>query len=303
MKRFFLSSPWALGLGIFVLIALPAFALVSVLTIPELPDAVGRPDPLPSQADGGPEALEIGLKPIEHIYYKVKAGDTISGIATEHNLKSDTLLTYNEIKRSRAMQIGTLLKVPNQDGLLYIVKSGDSLVALAEKFEIPTEDIQRVNRMDDVLLAKDSKLFLPGARLNNAALKEINGDLFRPPVRNYRLTSYYGYRRDPFTGTRSFHNGLDMAAPLGTAVYAPMDGTVTSTGYSNGTGNYIVIRHHGGYSTLYGHLSGIEVSSGVGVKTGALIGRVGNSGYSTGSHLHFTVYQNGRTINPIYVLN
>lgn len=303
MKKAFFQSPWSLGLGIFILVALPAVALVSIVSDPPLPDSMGRPDPLPITEEGVIQELEAGVKPLEHSYYKVVAGDTISGIAQAHDLKSDTLLTYNEIKRSRALQIGTTLKVPNQDGLLYTVKKDDTLVALAEKFEIPMEDIQKVNRMETEALVQDTKLFLPGARLNNAALKEINGDLFRPPVRNYRLTSYYGYRRDPFTGSRSFHNGIDMAAPLGTPVYAPMDGVVTATGYSNGTGNYIVVRHHGGYSTLYGHLSSIDAVPGEKVKVGAMIGRVGNSGYSTGSHLHFTVYQNGRTINPIYVLN
>ena len=96
---------------------------------------------------------------------------------------------------------------------------------------------------------------------------------------------------------------MDMAAPKGTAVYAALNGQVTATGYSTVYGNYVIIRHHSGYRTLYGHLNTILTSKGSFESVSSKIGTVGNTGMSTGPHLHFTVYKNGATINPAGVLN
>jgi murein DD-endopeptidase MepM/ murein hydrolase activator NlpD len=132
-------------------------------------------------------------------------------------------------------------------------------------------------------------------------LQEINGDLFLWPVRGY-ISSYYGYRRSPFTGGRSFHPGLDIAAPMGTPIKAAMSGRVSAVGYDNIYGNFVVITHQAGYRTLYGHMSVIRTRTGVYVNAGDLIGEVGSTGQSTGPHVHFTVYKNGATINPRNVI-
>ena len=96
---------------------------------------------------------------------------------------------------------------------------------------------------------------------------------------------------------------MDMAAPKGTAVYAALNGQVTATGYSTVYGNYVIIRHHAGYQTLYGHMNTILTSKGSFVSPSSKIGTVGNTGMSTGPHLHFTVYKNGATINPAGLLD
>ena len=96
---------------------------------------------------------------------------------------------------------------------------------------------------------------------------------------------------------------MDMAAPKGTAVYAALNGQVIATGYSTVYGNYVMIRHHSGYQTLYGHLNTILTSKGSFVSVSSKIGTVGNTGMSTGPHLHFTVYRNGATLNPVGLLN
>jgi murein DD-endopeptidase MepM/ murein hydrolase activator NlpD len=90
---------------------------------------------------------------------------------------------------------------------------------------------------------------------------------------------------------------------MGTPIKAAMSGRVSSTGYNDATGNFVVISHHSGYRTLYGHMSVIRVKSGAYVKTGERIGDVGSTGLSTGPHLHFTVYKNGVTVNPRALMN
>ena len=145
-------------------------------------------------------------------------------------------------------------------------------------------------------------LFIPGGSLSTMALRRAMGELFISPVLG-RLTSPYGYRKDPFTGVRSFHTGIDIAAPTGTAIKATLDGKVATTGYSPVYGNYVIITHDAGYQSLYGHMSTINVLRGQNVIQGARLGSVGNTGYSTGSHLHFSVYRNGKMVNPSSLLN
>ncbi|CAI8944552.1 peptidoglycan LD-endopeptidase LytH [Brevibacillus sp. IT-7CA2] len=109
--------------------------------------------------------------------------------------------------------------------------------------------------------------------------------------KDYWMSSSFGYRRDPYTGVTSYHDGLDLAAPPGTPVYAPLDGVVVHAKNMNGFGKTIMIQH-GGYITLYGHLSAIQVKKGEQVTKGKLIGNVGSTGRSTGPHLHWSVYKN-----------
>ncbi len=112
------------------------------------------------------------------------------------------------------------------------------------------------------------------------------------------ITSTYGYRSDPINGSKSFHQGLDIAAPKGTAVYAASDGVVIFSGYKNSYGNVVMIDHGGGIVTVYAHNSSLVAKTGQTVKRGSVISKVGSTGYSTGNHLHFEVRKNGATINP-----
>lgn len=113
-----------------------------------------------------------------------------------------------------------------------------------------------------------------------------------------RLTSGYGYRTHPISGVKTFHNGIDIAAPTGTGVYAYASGTVISVSQNNTLGKYIAIDHGNGLVTRYLHLSKFNVNKGDKVGTGDRIGSVGNTGYSTGPHLHFEVLKNGSYQNP-----
>ncbi|MEM6972025.1 MAG: peptidoglycan DD-metalloendopeptidase family protein [Pseudomonadota bacterium] len=121
---------------------------------------------------------------------------------------------------------------------------------------------------------------------------------FASPVNGGRLTSGFGPRRDPFRGRRSQHDGIDIAAPTGTPIYASADGVVTFSGWQRGYGRTIIVRHAFGFETLYAHLSKSRVEVGQRVSVEDRIGDMGNTGRSTGPHLHYEVRLNGRAIDP-----
>ena len=116
------------------------------------------------------------------------------------------------------------------------------------------------------------------------------------PLKSIKVTSPYGYRRDPFTGKLSWHNGLDLRAKNEPA-YAMMDGIVEKIGYDNRYGNYVILRH-GNFYISYCHLSSIIVRKGEYVYPGIIVGVTGNTGRSTGNHLHLTCKKDGKSINP-----
>jgi murein DD-endopeptidase MepM/ murein hydrolase activator NlpD len=255
---------------------------------------------------GEPENLESGVlepesfsRPRLLLYdtYTIQKGDIIGDLAALFGLNQDTLISVNSIQNTRLIQIGQVLKVPNQDGVFYTIKKGDTLDSIAHKYQTESSAIQIVNELFSDSMNPGAVLFIPGGRLDWINLQEINGDLFIWPVSGY-ITSHYGYRNSPFSGSRQFHSGLDIGSPMGSPVRAAMSGRVSAVGWDDILGNYTVVSHHSGYRTLYGHMSVVRVKSGAYVGTSERIGDVGSTGLSTGPHLHFTVYKNGKTVNP-----
>ncbi len=245
------------------------------------------------------------MEPVSYQTYKVRSGDTISGIAKKFGLSNiATLISVNKITNVRHLVAGQKLTIPNMDGIIYTVSNGDSINKIVEKYNVKLETLLDVNELTTETLSKGQELFLPGVGMDKNALAEVMGDLWKLPIKaSFRWSSPYGNRIDPIKGVKSFHTGTDMACPTGTSVYAAMSGTVSFTGVSSVFGNYIIIKHSGGYQTLYAHLSKILVKKGQWVDQTSKIGLVGSTGYSTGPHLHFTVYKNGKLINPMTVLN
>jgi murein DD-endopeptidase MepM/ murein hydrolase activator NlpD len=142
-------------------------------------------------------------------------------------------------------------------------------------------------------------LFTSWKKLDNIAESAIAVPSDKP-VKSAEFTSGYGIRSDPFRGSAAKHAGIDLAAPVGTPIYATADGVVSESGYnSGGYGNLIKLDHGRGIETRYGHLSSIMVRSGQRVVRGQQIGRMGSTGRSTGSHLHYEVRIDGRAVNPI----
>jgi len=121
------------------------------------------------------------------------------------------------------------------------------------------------------------------------------------PIRGW-ITSPFGYRRSPFTGRREFHEGIDIAAPVGAPIRVPADGVAVFVGRNGGYGKVVVVDHGYGFSTRYGHCSKILVSVGDKVKRGQVIARVGNTGRSTAPHLHYEVRVGKVAVNPYYYL-
>jgi murein DD-endopeptidase MepM/ murein hydrolase activator NlpD len=118
----------------------------------------------------------------------------------------------------------------------------------------------------------------------------------------FEQSSGFGFRRNPFGGGFEFHNGLDFTAAYGTPIYATAPGVIVKAESSGGYGNHVVIDHGYGYQTLYAHLSKIEVESGMQIERDRIVGYLGNTGRSSGPHLHYTVYHNGEAVDPKYYL-
>ena len=143
------------------------------------------------------------------------------------------------------------------------------------------------------------QLFSSWKKLDNLSVGAIAVPSEKP-VKMAAFTSGYGVRSDPFGGGAARHMGIDLAGPTGTPIYATADGTVSASGYNNGGyGNLIKLDHGRGVETRYGHLSAMLVAAGQRVIRGQLIGRMGSTGRSTGSHLHYEVRIEGKAVNPI----
>lgn len=243
-------------------------------------------------------------RPVTFQSYKVQNGDTISGIAKKFGLYNvSTLISVNDISNVRTLAAGQKLKIPSTDGILYTVKPGESLGLISKNRNISVEALVDVNDLDTDVLTAGQVLFLPGAKLDQQTLSNAMGDQFILPIKaKYRMSSHFGPRLDPFTGLKSNHKGNDYACPTGTPVYASKSGKVVFVGESWLYGKHVILDHGNGYQTLYAHLSQSIATKGTWVSQGTKIGLVGSTGYSTGPHLHFTVYKNGKPINPDSVL-
>ncbi len=152
----------------------------------------------------------------------------------------------------------------------------------------------------DFPLSEDSVLSLLDGlqRVNSLKLALEKMPLAKPLKASYRHTSGFGPRRHPIKGTWAVHNGLDMAAPGGTPVYAPVEGVVKFSGVQRGYGNVVKVLHSLGYETVYAHMSKIHVAKGDRVERGTLVGEVGSTGRSTGDHLHYEIRRYGKPLNP-----
>ncbi|WP_151059932.1 M23 family metallopeptidase [Borreliella turdi] len=239
------------------------------------------------------------LKVFEH---KIKPGETLSHVAARYQITSETLISFNEIKDVRSIKPNSVIKVPNMKGIVYVVKKNDSISSIASAYNVPKVDILDSNNLDNEVLFLGQKLFIPGGRLPKDFLKEVLGETFIYPVQGV-ITSGYGYRPDPFTRVISFHNGIDIANLANTPIKASREGIVVTVGFNaGGYGKYVVISHSNGFQTLYAHLNSFAVKVGEKVSRGAVIGYMGSTGYSTGNHLHFTIFKNGKTENPMKYL-
>lgn len=156
-----------------------------------------------------------------------------------------------------------------------------------------------INAMNSEIAALEKAIADEIAALEAENARKYNGGMFSWPCPSYsRISDEYGERINPVTGNPQFHNGVDMAAPYGSAILAAYDGDVVAAAYSPTMGNYVMINHGSGLYTIYMHASSISVSKGDEVSKGQKIAAVGSTGRSTGNHLHFSVRSGGSYANP-----
>lgn len=244
-------------------------------------------------------------EPVTFTEYKVKSGETISGITKRFKLNNiSTIIACNNIENVRSLNAGKRLIIPSVDGLIHIVKDGETISAVSKKYNVSIEDLLDVNDLTSEVLSTGTKLFIPGAKLDKNTLRKAMGDTFVCPIKvsSWRLSSKCGWRADPITGVRQYHPGIDLAISQGTPIYAALPGKVVVAGWSNVYGNYAIIDHGNGYQTLYGHMYKRICTLNQEVNSNTKIGLVGTTGYSTGPHLHFGVYKNGKVVDPLTLL-
>jgi murein DD-endopeptidase MepM/ murein hydrolase activator NlpD len=235
--------------------------------------------------------------PLAFFSYTRHPDDTIFTLAARLNLPYETIATLNGLSQAGEFAALQEIIIPNSPGIFLPENPANSLEEIMAAWRASSERpgervvVRRNGR-------EQSYIFFRGERFHPVERGYFLKIIFLLPLKHAVITSSFGPRADPFTGHPSFHNGIDLAAPVGSLVQATQDGLVKETGRNEILGKFIRVAHTGGYETLYGHLKSIFVSSGDKVKAGHPLGTVGMTGKTTGPHLHFELRRNGQRINP-----
>lgn len=278
---------------------------------------------------------QASLKPIT---YKVQVGDSVFGIAKQYNLKAESILYSNESALNdnpTLLSPGMTLTIPPTDGLLYTWKDGDTIEKVADQFKGDLNGDKKIDEKDAKLLA-DAILNYPGNNLDLTDPVIKTGQVIMIPggqrelvqwldfVPTYNRSSTGGGTSElspsgcnvgfgsppglwPTNGPHTIsgndygpgHQGIDITASMNMPVLASGAGVVVFVGWSQyGYGNVIQLDHGDGFSTVYAHLNGFNVSQCQTVQTGQVIGYAGTTGNSTGVHLHFEVRNGGASVDP-----
>jgi len=262
----------------------------SALIAPSLSD----PDILTAKRD----------KIIEHT---VQSGDSISTIAQQYGVSTNTILWENNLTWLSTIKPDQKLTVLPTSGLSHTVKSGDTVSAIAKKYQAEADDIIVFNKLADASdITNGEKLIIPNG-VKPAEVQKVykpSGSIFKNittpapaetgskllwPLTSHRMTQYFGWR----------HAGIDIGDHVGNPIYAADNGKVERAGWNTGYGYNLVIDHGNGIKTLYGHASKLLVTAGQTVSRGQLIAEIGSTGWSTGPHLHFEVIVSGSKVNPL----
>ena len=250
-----------------------------------------------AEAGGHGGGMDVAPMILDIKQYRVRKGDTMSGIAYRFGLSLDTVASLNRTAGMgvHRLDIGEMIRVPNQDGIYLPVTDLD---AQSQEHGVLPDTVLRTNDITRDQLTGSMELFFPGVQHTGRELSLAMGTAFQRPARAGWVSSPFGPRRDPFGGGWRQHRGVDIAAPHGTRVYSVQDGRVAAVGSNGVLGKYIIVAHFAGYSSLYAHLSRIYVSRGEGVSGGETIGTIGSTGRSTGPHLHFELRRGQLHLNP-----
>jgi len=257
--------------------------------------------------------------------YVVQRGDTLSGIARSYNISTDNLRNANPNLRSDRIQVGQVLNLQASSAMLHVrsleeievtevisrpveyqenpdmtIRADKTLQAGSDGRRKVTYQLELINGVEvrrkqiksNVTVQPVTKIIMPGI----GYWPNSPTGIFRFPLNSGRITSKFGVSRPS-----GIHRGVDISSPRGTPIRAAAGGTVRTRTYGSSYGYYVSIDHGSGYSTLYAHMSSIASSVKVGGKVvrGQVIGYVGSTGFSTGSHLHWEVKRNGQLMNPL----
>lgn len=230
--------------------------------------------------------------------YEVKKGDTIQAVAKLFNVSVNTIMWANNLTSKTISKGDTLIILP-VTGIKHLVKKGDSITSIAKKYKADEQDIASYNGIGiDSKLAENDTIIVPDGEIEIIPTKPKKSSGTKTKILNtYTYSAPSGFYVRPIVGGRRSqgihgHNGVDLAASIGTPVLASASGRVIVAklgGYNGGYGNMIIISHSNGTQTVYGHLNAINVTQGQAVNQGQQIGEVGNTGKSSGPHLHFEV--------------
>lgn len=276
--------------------------------------AATNPDPNPQKGDSGVSMTEGSalmanagpdgtLVDIEHgasggeiSTYTVATGDTFSSIAAKNGISVNTILWANNLTAKSALKPGQTLVILPVTGIEHKVLKGETVASLSKKYGGSIEDIISYNGLDEgQALTAGETIIIPDGEPAAAPVKTVA----KTAKKLVTLPSVSGFSNPAPAGrcSQSVHgnNGIDIAAPSGTPIYAAAAGSVIialdNGGYNGGFGNYVVINHPNGAQTLYAHMSRTATSVGASVAKGELIGYVGITGKATGYHLHFEVHK------------
>jgi murein DD-endopeptidase MepM/ murein hydrolase activator NlpD len=242
--------------------------------------------------------IQNGKSPPDLVIYSYTLRSTIDifSLAARLNLPYETLATLNRLDRSRSFLPGETILAPSVPGVFASLTPGSDLDLFLSYRGSGSSYLVSISGAAPH--GSMTLRFFPGSRFSPEERALFLGLLFRFPLPSGILTSGFGLRESPITHKMAYHSGVDLAAPMGTDVYAARDGKVTDTGENAVLGQYIVITHEGSWSTVYGHLSRRLVRLNDKVESGMIIGNVGSTGESTGPHLHFEVRSHGEPRDP-----
>ena len=298
-------------------------ALVS--NIPEIEEEQGDNRALMT-ASGGSALVKSNIIGSEVGYsnsireHEVEEGESIGSIAEEYNVSVATIQWANSLGSSTTIQPGKILKIPPVSGVIYTIESGDTLLDVVSKRDGDINEVRDLNDIDEGdLIAVGTTIVIPGGQpytppapaaapasntsSGNSGSSSGWTSVFKPEAAPSAPASGMQFQwpsgsHDISQYSRWGHVAIDIRGPMGTPIYASAAGTATNHS-GGGYGNYVVIDHGNGWSTLYAHLSSYGVSSGQYVSQGQYIGGEGSTGWSTGPHLHFEIRQGGTKYNPL----
>lgn len=271
---------------------------------------------LPSDGVVGLKTWKLLEESISFDKHKVKPGETLSQLATTYNVPINVIKEANKLK-SNLIRVNQRLIIPKTalggaietdfyEIISYKVKKGDNLDKLASKFHTTIRTIKRLNHFRTSYLREGQLIKIPKLAIDlsrtSRNTSRVKRDFIWPFKMRNRISSSFGWRIHPITQKRSFHNGIDIAVKKGTAVRAIKSGRVLTSGWIRGFGKAITIDHGNGVISLYGHNSKLLVKAGQYVKQGQIISKSGNTGRSTGPHLHLTIFIDGDPVDPLKYL-